>query len=188
MEVIPFLTMKEIVQLDSASCMLLLRSEFEHFLEKIAYGSSFDWRSRRRTAPELSGSALNWFNSRQCTIEKMHVASSITDQMLADCRGVFARTKFCSFSSCSLSHQGFVRFANSAPMLADLGLNSCRTFHSALAALRCCVHLQKLNMNNCDMEDGNVELVSNNCPNLKILLLFRNKRLTDPPTVLRCKF
>ena len=133
----PFFSLKELVNLDTANCNKVQRTEFLRQLDGV---------SNVGTAAFKSGpSVLKWLSNRGMSLENIFLSDLISNQMFIKYGTVFARTVRCGFSSGSkITSRGFLAFVDNCPNLERLYLTGCQHFSSRESIAYLASHCVKL--------------------------------------------
>ena len=162
-QVLPFLTLKQLVNLDSATCHKKSRIELKKRLQGYCFIGSMS------TSMGING--LKWLAVREISLENIMFGENTTNELLSEYGAVFSKTRRCILGSHShitnISHQGIVYFADNSPRLEHLNLTDCRNLTSgySIAYLTYfCKILHSIDLSRCLwMRDCDMEILSVNC-------------------------
>ena len=196
-QVLPFLSLKDLVDLDTAACHQKSRRGFHQRLQ----GVTFDGNLTHK----LEGSVLKWLKDRKCSLESIFLSQKTCDEMFVDHAAAFVNTKYCIFNDCKISNQGFEAFVNNCHNLEYLRMECCGQLYSGCIVYlssRCvnlyaldiafshwvrdvdivalatnCPHLQDLNMRGCDeVTNDSLIALGRHCSGLRLLCFTDSER------------
>ena len=122
-QILPFLSLNELVKLDTATCHKKFRISFHEHIQGVTYVKC---EKLNRTIVSTSH-ILKWLSDRKIFLEKicLNLNLDMTDQVFAACGTAFAKTKNCSICYSNITQKGLTSFADNCPNLEYLKLYWC---------------------------------------------------------------
>ena len=188
----PFLTLKELVNLDTALCHKKSRTELKKRLEGFTLSGS--------PSTTLNLKHLNWLRYWKISLQHFSLDEKLPDRMptawkwirtlflresmLANCAVVFAKTTHCSLCLCEWAKDGDIVeiLSQNFAHLQALDLTACYrlTDASLLAISQQCCHLQSLNLTEVYwVSDVGIQALCNGCRLLTVLVLTHCIKVTE---------
>jgi hypothetical protein len=144
-QILTFLSLKELVTVDSATCHKKFRPEFSKRLSGVSCEGNL--------THQLDSNALKWLSSREMSMVNMLLCATITDPTFIECGSAFTKTNNCHFSpAASITHLGIVSFAQNSPNLETLSLRNCPNLNSCESIdylSSNCLKLHSLDLQDC---------------------------------------
>ena len=161
-QILPFLSLKELVRLDTATCS---RKTRPRHLECIQGGMLIGNLNH-----EFDSGELAWLYQKKLSLQNVYLKVGVMDTSVAGYSAVFAKSKNCIFSTTIMTNEGMVIFANNCPGLESLTFKS-HQYMSDDSVAYLSTHCLKLQSLDIWMNNRDVDMVSKQCKHLHTLNL-----------------